>query len=191
MIFLYADVETTGLNPNESSIFQIAGRFSKRGKSLDFNYKFRPYRGEIITGQASKKTGYTSEDLDSFPDQSPFFDEFIKNLEDFTNSKEEKIYLVGYNASFDMDFIRSWFLYNENPDFSKYFYFPCIDVMYLAAFALMGERKYIKNFQLSTVYNYLTDKTLAGAHNAFNDINATIEMLNIITRKLRGIENGS
>lgn len=190
MIFLYADVETTGLDPEYSSIFQIAGIFKRKDMHpKSFNYKFKPYKGALtIAPQLAKKIKVTSEDLISYPDQRQFFDQFIADLNVFTDNMTNKIYLVGYNASFDMDFIRSWFLYNGNTDFSKYFYFPCIDVMYLSAFALIGERQNLFNFQLSTVYKYLTGKSLEGAHDAFTDINATVEILNIVTNKLRGKE---
>lgn len=190
MIFLYADVETTGLDPEYSSIFQIAGIFKRKDMHpKSFNYKFHPYKGELqVAPQLAKKIKVTTNDLISYPDQKTFFDQFINDLNTFTDNMTNKIYLVGYNASFDMDFIRSWFLYNGNPDFSKYFYFPCIDVMYLSAFALIGERQNLFNFQLSTVCKYLTGKSLDDAHDAFADINATVEILNIVTNKLRGIE---
>ena len=43
----------------------------------------------------------------------------------------------------------------------------------------------MRNFQLSTVYEKLTGKSLTNAHNAMADIDATRELLNVIVGKLR------
>ncbi len=190
MILLYIDTETTGLDTATCSIWQLSGYISDTatGVSDSFDYKMRPYRNEIISKEAAAKTGATQEELDSYPSQSEVFSNFTALLGKYVDLEDwnQRVIPVGYNISFDLDFLRAWFTFNNSATlFSKNIYFPGIDVMYLAAYYLLGERSKMRNFQLSTVYEKLTGKSLANAHNAMADIDATKELLNVIVGKLR------
>ena len=190
MILLYIDTETTGLDTATCSIWQLSGYISDTatGASDSFDYKMHPYRNEIISKEAAAKTGVTQEELDSYPSQSEVFSSFTALLGKYVDLEDwnQRVTPVGYNISFDLDFLRSWFTFNNSATlFSKNIYFPGIDVMYLAAYYLLGERSKMRNFQLSTVYEKLTGKSLANAHNAMADIDATKELLNVIVGKLR------
>lgn len=190
MILLYIDTETTGLDTATCSIWQLSGYISDTatGASDSFDYKMHPYRNEIISKEAAAKTGATQEELDGYPSQSEAFSNFTALLNKYVDLEDwnQRVIPVGYNISFDLDFLRSWFTFNNSATlFSKNIYFPGIDVMYLAAYYLLGERSKMRNFQLSTVYEKLTGKSLANAHNAMADIDATRELLNVIVGKLR------
>ena len=190
MILLYIDTETTGLDTATCSIWQLSGYISDTatGTSDSFDYKMRPYRNEIISKEAAAKTGATQEELDSYPSQSEVFSNFTALLSKYVDLEDwnQRVIPVGYNISFDLDFLRSWFAFNNSATlFSRNIYFPGIDVMYLAAYCLLGERSKMRNFQLSTVYEKLTGKSLANAHNAMADIDATKELLNVVVGKLR------
>lgn len=190
MILLYIDTETTGLDTATCSIWQLSGYISDTatGVSDSFDYKMRPYRNEIISKEAAAKTGATQEELDSYPSQSEAFSNFTALLGKYVDLEDwnQRVIPVGYNISFDLDFLRSWFAFNNSATlFSRNIYFPGIDVMYLAAYCLLGERSKMRNFQLSTVYEKLTGKSLENAHNAMADIDATKELLNVIVGKLR------
>ena len=186
MIYTYIDVETTDLYPKKSSIFQLSGFIKSPAGYDEFNIKMRPYKGETITEGASERTGKLQEELITYPDQSLGYEEFmsIMHKHNPNPSYTYRSFFIGYNSSFDCDFVRDWFLFNNNPDFTKYFYFPPIDVMHIANFALIGERQYLKNFQLSTVYKYLTGEALTDAHDAMADIKATKRILDICTSRL-------
>ena len=190
MILLYIDTETTGLDTATCSIWQLSGYISDTatGVSDSFDYKMRPYRNEIISKEAAAKTGVTQEELDSYPSQSEVFSSFTALLGKYVDLEDwnQRVTPVGYNVSFDLDFLRAWFTFNNSATlFSRNIYFPGVDVMYLAAYYLLGERSKMRNFQLSTVYEKLTGKSLANAHNAMADIDATKELLNVIVGKLR------
>lgn len=184
MTQVFVDVETTGLDPYTCSIFQIAGIIKKDDIEEKFNYFIRPYHGEQITEFASKKTGMTDEILSTYPPQEEAFKSFINLLNKYVdvNDFNDRAFFIGYNSSFDSDFVREWFNYN-NTMYASYFWFPYIDVMAYAAIVLIGERARLRNFQLATVYKYMTGKLLTGAHDAFNDIEATRELLNILFKK--------
>ena len=190
MILLYIDTETTGLDTATCSIWQLSGYISDTatGTSDSFDYKMRPYRNEIISKEAAAKTGATQEELDGYPSQSEVFSNFTALLSKYVDLEDwnQRVIPVGYNISFDLDFLRSWFAFNNSATlFSRNIYFPGIDVMYLAAYCLLGERSKMRNFQLSTVYERLLNKPLSNAHNAMADIDATREILNVIVKGLR------
>lgn len=193
MIFLYCDIETTGLSAKENSIIQIAGIISKDGNEESFNFKVKPYRGDQMEAIAEEKTGITNEMLSSYPDQKEAFDAFIALLDKFGvgSNYAEKAYFCGYNSSsFDMEFIREWFKFNNRNDFGYRFFFPSIDAMHLAAFYLIGKRPYMKNFQLTSVYHELMGKEMEDAHDALADIKATREIINLLTKIfMEGIKN--
>ena len=189
MILLYLDTETTGLDVSTCSIWQLSGYIGDTAKGTieSFDYKLHPYRGEIITEEAVAKTGVTQEELDTYPPQSEAFTSFLSLISKYVDLEDwnQRVIPVGYNVSFDLDFLRAWFAYNNSASlFSKNVFFPGIDVMYLASYYLLGERSKMRNFQLSTVYERLLNKPLSNAHNAMADIDATREILNVIVRDL-------
>ena len=189
MILLYLDTETTGLDVSTCSIWQLSGYIGDTAKGTieSFDYKLHPYRGEIITEEAVAKTGVTQEELDTYPPQSEAFTSFLSLISKYVDLEDwnQRVIPVGYNISFDLDFLRAWFAYNNSTSlFSKNVFFPGIDVMYLASYYLLGERSKMRNFQLSTVYERLLNKPLSNAHNAMADIDATREILNVIVKDL-------
>ena len=189
MILLYLDTETTGLDVSTCSIWQLSGYIGDTAKGTieSFDYKLHPYRGEIITEEAVAKTGVTQEELDTYPPQSEAFTSFLSLISKYVDLEDwnQRVIPVGYNVSFDLDFLRAWFTYNNSASlFSKNVFFPGIDVMYLASYYLLGERSKMRNFQLSTVYERLLNKPLSNAHNAMADIDATREILNVIVKDL-------
>ena len=185
MVLLYIDTETTGLNVANCSIWQLAGYITDTSKNIteSFDFKMRPYRDGIVSEEAISKTGITQEQLDSFPSQSEAFNSFVSLIGKYVDLEDwnQRVIPIGYNVSFDLDFLRAWFAYNNSASlFSKNIYFPGIDVMYLSSYYLLGERHKMRNFTLSTVYEHVLHKKLQNAHNALADIDATKELLNTI-----------
>lgn len=190
MILLYFDTETTGLDIKNCSIWQLSGyiKDTATGRSDSFDFKLHPYKGETITAEAEKKTGVSQAELDTFPSQALAFNSFTELLSRYVNLEDwnQRVIPVGYNVSFDLDFLRDWFTFNGMGQlFSKNIYFPGIDVMYLASFALLGKRSKMRNFQLTTVYETVLGKTFPNAHNALADIDATKELLDAIILEMR------
>lgn len=185
MTHVYIDVETTGLDPINCSIFQIAGIIKKGDMEEKFNFLMKPYHYEKMTDYAKEKTKMTDEIIATYPDQSIAFKSFVDLLNKYINVDDynDRAFFIGYNSSFDSDFVREWFRYNNYDKYSSYFWFPYIDVMAYAGITLIGERQKLRNFQLSTVYKYVTGKVLSGAHNAFADIEATRELLNALFKR--------
>jgi DNA polymerase-3 subunit epsilon len=154
---IFIDLETTGLNPKQDKIKQLA-------------YIYR------VNGKIIKKGNFKNN----------IYKSFINDLDQFVNkyNKKDKIYLIAYNAKFDSEFLRQLFLNNGNEFFGSYFYNPEICVMNLAAYKLMQKKRHPENFKLSTLCKYFKIKVSEdNLHDALYDITLTKDLFN----KLRKI----
>lgn len=183
---VFLDTETTGLDPTTCSIFQLSGVIRKNGQEETFDFRLHPYRGETISEEASEKTGITALELSTYPDQKETYNAFISLLDKYEVGKsfKDKAYLIGYNSSFDLDFLRSWFEFNDDKKFGYRFWWPDLDVAKLAAMYLVGERANLKNFQLTTVYKYIFKEGFEDAHNSLADVLATKRLFNFLSSKM-------
>lgn len=153
----YIDTETTGLDPEKNGIIQISGMIEIDTKIVGdpFDFKIMPYSGDEIEDRALA-TSYTKREHLHEPEyQNPalikhvFLNILGKHVAKF--DKTDKFTFIGYNARFDMDFLREWFLKAGDSYFGSWFWFPPIDIMGLAAQKLMAERHTMANFKQGTV----------------------------------------
>ena len=157
------DVETTGLNPKEDFIIQLAiSKFSKESMEIVGSKKWiiKPAHQYTISPQALAVHGITKDIIERegifFKDVAPEFFEMIENSD-----------LLTYNGNtFDIKFLneecKRWGL--TLPIEGKNFY---------DAFA-MECRFHPRN--LSAVYKSYVGTELDNAHDALADVNATIEV---------------
>lgn len=157
------DVETTGLNPKEDFIIQLAAvKFDKCTfeEIASRKWYIKPAHVYTISPSAQAVHGLTKEFIDAngvyFKDISEDFFDLIKDAD-----------LLTYNGNtFDVKFLneecKRWGI--ELPIYGKRFY---------DSFA-MECRFHPRN--LSQVYKNYTEKELEDAHDAFNDVRATLEI---------------
>lgn len=186
--FLWADVETTGLDPKINAPHQIAGELIINGISVEeFNFEFVPRDGAVIEPQALEKTfpdksfEEAKDELMSRPMSSKqAYTEFNRMLCKHINKyeKADKAVFCAYNANFDAQMINQWYAGHGN----KYFFGLChggayMDPLILALFyeIKMGKKVFIPDRKLITVAKYL-GVSLEKAHDALYDIRATREV---------------
>ena len=157
------DVETTGLNPKEDFIIQLASsKFIKDTFEIieSKNWYIKPVHNYNISKSAMEVHGLTKEFIDAngvyFKEIAQEFFEFIKDAD-----------LLTYNGnSFDIKFLyeecKRWNL--DLPITGKNFY---------DSFSM--ECKF-RPRNLSSVYKNYTGEDLSDAHNALSDVNATIKV---------------
>lgn len=157
------DVETTGLNPKEDFMIQLAvSKFSKETMEIIESKKWyvKPAHNYTISPQAQAVHGLTKEFIEAngvyFKELAP---EFFKMIEDAD--------LLTYNGNtFDIKFLneecKRWSL----P-------LPIVDKNFYDAFA-MECRFHPRN--LSAVYKSYTGLDLEDAHDALADVHATIDV---------------
>ena len=187
---LYYDLETTGLKPEKHGIHQMSGKlvFDKDGARHveEFNFKVRPNPKALIDEEALNIAGVTKEQVLSYPPMEVVFNQFISLLEIGCDrfNKSDKYHLVGYNnRGFDDQFLRGFFLQNNDNYFGSWFWSDSIDVMVLASKFFEEDRHKMPNFKLSTVASHLgipIDENKL--HDAMYDIYLTEEILCRIER---------
>jgi len=184
MKFLFTDTETTGLDPKRNGIVQIAGIFCnyEEGKGFtaqeEFNFLIKPFDGDEISDEALKIQGRTREQIATYASPNEVYRNLLAMLTKRANKydKKDKLFFSGYNAKFDMDFLREFFVKNGDKYFGSWFFYPAIDVMLMAAVGRMYNRAELPDFKLGTVaasYGLTFDEKL---HDALVDIKLTMEL---------------
>lgn len=180
MRILWVDTETTGIDPLDSSIFELAAILVDNGKVLcERCFWLNPLSETIIYHEdAGKVHGYTKEQIESFtpekeevPIIASFFEE-SRELFQSDGSKRELCYIAGYNVSFDYGHIAA-LLDRNGYKMSDYFKPVVFDVFEQVKRAGAAKRlPYLENRKLVTVaksLNVVHEK----AHDALSDIRTT------------------
>jgi DNA polymerase-3 subunit epsilon len=182
MKLIFIDVETTGLDHKKNAIIQLAGIIRIDGRIKDrFNYKMQPHKEATIDVNEQLAMRYRTK-------QETGFKKFKKLLEKHVNpyNKKDKFYFVAYNSKFDENFLRAWFLRNDDKYFGSYFWNPSLDVMQLALRDVMlkGERHELDNMKLGTVCKHYGIRVKEDdLHDAAYDIKITKDLYNKIVKK--------
>jgi DNA polymerase-3 subunit epsilon len=187
----FIDTETTGLDRNKDNIFQISAKITdpKANEILDeINLTFVPHSLENYEIEALEKTGYTIEQLSSFPLSSPdAFKQFTDWLATHVNrfDRKDKLQFLAYNAPFDSEFVRQWFLKNNDNYFGSFFWNPAICVMQASAWFVQSVRGSFPNFKLATICECAElgwDED--SAHDANYDVTKTVELYRYLRENL-------
>lgn len=185
MKLLFFDLETTGTNPGKNGIHQISGEIVIDGTSKEkFDFKVQPNPKCLIEQQALDVAGVTREQVLAYPPMGEIYNQFNAMLVKYVDKykKTDKFFLVGYNnASFDNQFLRGFFLQNNDQFFGSWFWSNSIDVMVLASNKLVERRAEMENFKLSTVAKFLGIQVSEdNLHDAFYDIYLTKAIFDIV-----------
>jgi len=158
---IWLDLETTGLNPNENGIVQIAMLVEVDGKIVDkFETKMNP--GKVKFSQyALEVNKLTKKKIQSYPSK----EDVVKKVTTFLDKhKDEKLTVGGYNVKFDIKFL------SKIINFTNYFHWYNVDV-----FALLKIKRqqglYDGGMKLVEACEHF--KIKHDAHEAMSDIKAT------------------
>jgi len=154
MKLFFIDTETTGTNPAKHGLIQIGGIIEIDGKEIDrINILSAPYPDDVIEQEALNVNNRTEEEIRAFTLPQLAYRKFVEILNDHVNKydRSDKFHFIGYNATFDEDFLRAWFRKAGNAYYGSYFFWPPIDVANLAAYHFMKRRHVFKDFKLMTV----------------------------------------
>lgn len=182
MKYFFCDLETTGTDFTKHGVWQIAGQIVIDGEERErFDLRCRPLPGKLVATGALEACGITMDYLRGLPDSQMAYLDLFGRLSSYVNKydKFDKFFFVGYNAQFDCQFLRRWFEDHGDMYFGSWFWYPFIDVVQLAGFALHKRRQQLANFKLATVADYF-GVSLDQAHDAQNDIEATRRMFDIL-----------
>jgi DNA polymerase-3 subunit epsilon len=152
---LFIDTETTGLFENRHHIWELGCILDVDGKQKDkFHMKARPPKGAPIVTEALHACGKTVEEICNYKntqvDLKEMFEEWLSQWVDKFD-RDDKMFFIGYNASFDYNFCRALWKNHDDNYFGSFFWFPYLDVMTIAAWALIDKRGLLANFKMQTV----------------------------------------
>lgn len=185
MNICYLDTETGGVDPAVNPVLQIAAILTKDGKEIDrFDFKVKPFEGQIIDDKALACNGFTREQISNFEEPKIVLGKLIAKLAPEQNGKW---FFCGYNAGFDENFMRRFFENAGGKKYGSFFITPHLDVMTLAAFALGDEVKQLENFKLVTVAKHFGvqfDETKL--HDAMVDIEVTRNLMRAVYKRMKG-----
>jgi len=175
---LFFDLETTGLDNQKHAIHQLSGMVVIDGVIQEhFNFKIQPHKGALCSAEALQICGITMEILRSYPECTEQYKAFTTMLAKYVDkfNKKDKFYLCGFNnASFDNQFLRSFFQANGDNYFGSWFWSNCFDIMVMATPFLASQRGEMQDFKLKTVAKHcgiIIDETKL--HEAQYDVDLT------------------
>lgn len=184
---IYMDTETTGTDTKRCAITQIACVVRVGGVEESFSALMSPHDGAEISDEALVVQGRTREQIAAFPSPKIALVDFQRFLGKFVDKfdKNDKFFLFGYNVGFDADMVREWFIRNGDNYFGSWFWTPPIDVMSIAARALMEDRVKLPNFRLVTVAKHLFPgdpevNDESSYHDAMFDVRMTRKILKVL-----------
>lgn len=151
--YAFIDIETTGLDPERHGIHQISMTIVSDGTKRIYDYRVRPFDGDEIELSALETSNVTVEQILGYDPPGEVYAALRGNLGRTVSryDRRDKLFFVGYNSTFDMNFLRQFFVKNGNMYFGSFFFWPSIDVAVLACDHLGEKRADMNNFKLMTV----------------------------------------
>lgn len=168
----FLDTETTGLNPKENGILEIGFIIEVGDHIEEFTIECSPFKNDIIVDKALEVNRISKENLFKRKPPKEAYNEFVGILSQHIDryNKRDKFFFFAYNAPFDYNFLREFFIKNNDNYFGSYFFYPAIDVAVLAAMHLQDERHRMSSFKLTAVAPVLgIDINIEEAHGALYD----------------------
>lgn len=178
---VFIDLETTGVNYWQHGLHQISGYIEIDGAVKEqFNFHVRPHERAKIEIEALNASNVTEEQIMAYPHMSEVYPQLVKLLGKYVNKfdKKDKYFLSGYNvAAFDCNFLRGFFVQNDDKYFGSWFWPNTLDVNVLATQYLINKRTELIDFKLKTVASYLgINVDESKLHDAIYDIYLTREI---------------
>lgn len=175
------DLETTGLDPEINGIHQLSCMFFVDGVfKTKHNFHIAPFVDDVIDSIALNMSGKSEEEIRGQQNPMGFFSEFQELLKHYVNpfDRNDQLIMLGYNVNFDINFLRGFFLKNNNRYFMSYFSQCYIDVLQMVYILKAFGHLSLKSYKLKTVCGHFDIEI--NAHDAMSDIQATVKLYNII-----------
>ena len=177
---LYLDTETGGLWPARNALLTIGCILTIDGVEIERKlFQGQPMPGQAVDPKALEANGLTESEIAAWQSGPDMYREFTGWLKGYVNKfdKLDKLHLVGYNVSFDEDFLRAFFKHNKDNYFGSFFWTPSHCVMRMVAYLVKKQRAQLPNFKLATVAQALGVKVdPTRTHEALYDCELTYEL---------------
>lgn len=188
---LCIDTETTGLDANKNSLWQIGAYYrNKNGQVFTIDLKCCPLDVVNITQEALNVCNKTKEELLSLPPANTVYESFRNFLVQETLDGE-KITWCGYNCRFDQGFMESFFkTFDPQDSIWKFFDRHHVDMLEFMRMLRATEITKASSLKLGTVYEMFGINPDT-AHDALEDARVTFMAYQWMESVLmKGISNG-
>jgi DNA polymerase-3 subunit epsilon len=173
----WIDLETTGLEAGRDYIVEIAALCDGKTFHRYILPEHKPVNYHEIEEFGVKWDFLEQNGINQYQAYIEFIF-FLDSIVDKFN-RNDKMIIAGKNVSFDVDFLRSWFMGNGNSFFGSYFFNINIDISSVYACLLSkGKVSILNNYKLETLCDYFSVEI--NAHSAISDIQATKEIYDIM-----------
>jgi len=174
MNYYAIDVETTGLNPQESSLASIGAVDIETGDT--FYEECQAWDGAYISSTALKINGFTEENLS---DESKLTEALL--VIKFLDWLREKPMMIAHNAAFDRDFIAAA---AERAGAKNPLSFRTIDIHAITQIEMLKCKYDVPTvLGLNKCLNYFHLPSEPTPHNALTGARCNADIFNIITGK--------
>ena len=183
---LWIDLETTGLDSKKNDIIQLACLIEINGKiEEEIHFDCQPFNYNTINTKALEINKLTIVQIKEFDTPQEMYKKLIKILDKYIDryDKNDKFSPAGYNVRFDVDFLREFFLKNNDKYYGAFFDYHLLSIdSLLYLFNYKGLIK-LENYKLETVAKYFGIELKA--HNALSDIKATRQVFYKLSEYLK------
>ena len=175
------DVETTGTDPKENGIIQLACMVELEGSVVmkqEFKMNPLPWRPVISPG-AIATHGIGVKEIETYPPADGVKLKIEGFLAGFVDryDKNDKFIAAGYNVDFDMSFLRELWDVCADPYFGSWFHFSYIDPARIIPFLIYkGRMAALPDMKLGTIARHFGIQG-EQAHDAMSDIKVTREIV--------------
>ncbi len=178
MKVFWFDTETTGLDPYENDIIQIAGIVEIDGSvAEEFNFTCAPSNPNNIDPKALEVNKLRREDILKYEPPGvmlkwkllPLLNKYIQ-----PHDKKDKFLMAGWNTQFDMRFLRKFWKKNNEDYFGSWFEWVIFDVMVWYVGVEICTRHPYEDHKLVSIA--AANGIHLDAHDALNDIRVTREL---------------
>ena len=176
--FLWIDTETTGLDPVNNDIIQIAGIIEIPGiQATEFNFKVAPLNYLTIDQEALNVNKITINEMKTFESPKKVHTKFKKLLFNYVSPYDplNKLILCGQNVQFDSNMLREFCIKQNDLYWNALVTNGHFDLKFLSiALEVFVGYKIFDRYNLSDICKKLK-VNLLHAHDAMHDIKATRE----------------
>lgn len=190
MKVFWFDCETSGVDPMRHGIISLAFMVEIDGTIKESGQLFSNCAGQEIDDSALQVNGFTREEIAGHETPQEMYRALLSLFDMFVNKydPEDKFYAAGFNADFDLGFLRELWKRMGDNYFGSWFFFRAIDpstVVPFLRYAKLAREPFPKRQKLVDLAAYFGLST-EGAHDAFVDIRLTRELSRSIVTTIGG-----